>query len=82
MEVEAAMGVGEIIKLLPSLTAEERERVRLALDALTEASSGPDDGSAEQRREHIFRMLDEGWCTTGGKSLSEGIDEALYGGDG
>lgn len=66
------MSVDELIAKIRELDADERREVRAALEAMDEAG-------APRTLEDVWRLLDEGWCDAGGQSLSEGIDEALYG---
>lgn len=73
------MSVEDIIAQIRQLRPSERRRVRQALDELP--NEAPSDALARQRLEEALRLLDEGWCEAHGRPLSEGIDEALYGGE-
>lgn len=76
------MSVDEIIAQLRELEPGELRQVQAALAAL---ASEPDDGRVDEtkrrRAEAAWQRLEQGWCRTGGQSLSENIDQALYGGE-
>ncbi|MCC7493983.1 MAG: hypothetical protein IT204_16620 [Fimbriimonadaceae bacterium] len=86
------MSVDEIIAQLPALDAAARQRLRAALDAAeqpellaareaAEAAATETDEERWQRGEAILDELCRGLVSGGGKHLSVGIDEALYGGE-
>lgn len=72
------MNIQEIIDQLRALEPAERRQLQAALAALSSEPAGPNAVEAKLRRaEEAWRRLEQGWCTTGGKNLSESIDEAL-----
>lgn len=73
------MSVQEIIAQLRELDPAERRQVQAALEVLsTRPDDGPVDEAKRRRAEEAWKRLEQGWCTTGGKNLSENIDQALY----
>jgi hypothetical protein len=76
------MGVDEVIERIRSMDPADRRRVQAALDRL-DAPPAHAQGTIDHvptNLDEVWALLDEGWCETGGRALSEGIDEALYGG--
>jgi len=72
------VSVDEIIEEIKHLGPAERAKVQQALDAASEEQPAM---ALQQRLEEARRMLDAGWCQSGGRALSQGIDEAVYGGE-
>ena len=74
------MSVDEMIARLPEL---DKEGLRLLREALDRAETSAEETAEErwQRGEAALDRLMQGFGTAGGKCLSEGIDEALYGGE-
>lgn len=73
------MSVQEIIERVKELSPSEQREVQQALVALgAEAEERELAELKLQRAEEAWQRLEQGWCTTGGKNLSQNIDDALY----
>ena len=68
------MSVEEVIEQIRRMTPEEQALVLEAVQGLA-----PADDASRQRGEEALSRLMEGVCTGGGRHLSVGVDDALYG---
>ncbi|MCC7495394.1 MAG: hypothetical protein IT204_23795 [Fimbriimonadaceae bacterium] len=76
------MSVEEMIARLPSLSAADLARLERAVEEVRQSDEATAAGPATDQpvdRRALREMLLAGVCTAGGRALSEGIDEALYG---
>ncbi|MCC7493128.1 MAG: hypothetical protein IT204_12295 [Fimbriimonadaceae bacterium] len=72
------MSVQEILERLPALTEAERRLLREALDNQTRGQTSSAAAGTSELAD-LWELIATGWHDTGGRSLAEGIDAALYG---